>query len=143
MNKECRHIKTDGRKCGSPPLRGEYYCYFHGPKRLRAAKAIKRRYFLEVPLLEHRGAVRAAIGETFRALADGEIDAKLGGSLLYALQLTTSEKKGAAPVKQSSPCYLKIAPVPGLAKIYTTKRTTMTALVASVSSPPGPYVTSL
>ncbi len=25
----CRHVKEDGIPCGSPPLRGEGYCYFH------------------------------------------------------------------------------------------------------------------
>jgi hypothetical protein len=135
MNAECRHIKTDGRKCGSPAQRGEYYCYYHHPKHLRAARAVKPRYFLEVPLLEHRGAIRAAIAETLRALADGEIDVKLAGRLLYALQLTTSEKKGTPLVEQSSPRYLKIAPVPGFAKIYTTEKPTMTDLVAPVLSP--------
>ena|SRR5208282_282224 len=25
----CRHVKQDGVPCGSPPLRGERYCYFH------------------------------------------------------------------------------------------------------------------
>ncbi len=25
----CRHLKEDGIPCGSPPLRGERYCYFH------------------------------------------------------------------------------------------------------------------
>jgi hypothetical protein len=122
MTKHCRHIKTNGRKCGSPALRGEYYCYYHHPRRLRVARAVKPRYFLELPLPEHRGAVRAAIIETVRALKCEEIDVKLGGGLLYALQLATSEKPGVSPVKQSSPRYLKIAPIPGFAKIYTTNR---------------------
>jgi hypothetical protein len=130
MYKECRHIKSDGRKCGSPALRGEYYCYYHHPKRLRAARTTKTRYFLELTLLEHRGAVQAAISETVRALATEEIDLKLAGRLLYALQLATSEKKGTAPVKQSSPGYTKIAPVPGLAKIYCTKKPPATDLAA-------------
>jgi hypothetical protein len=121
MNKVCRHIKTDGRKCGSPALRGEYYCYYHHPRRLRAARPVKPRYFLELPLLEHRGAVRAAIAETINALKSGEMDVRLGGSLLYAVQLATSEQQRVSQVKKSSPRYLKIAPLPGCPKIYTTK----------------------
>jgi len=27
----CRHLKLDGRRCGSPALRGQHYCYFHAP----------------------------------------------------------------------------------------------------------------
>jgi hypothetical protein len=36
MNKDCRHIKTNGHKCGSTAVREEHYCYYH-PRRLRAA----------------------------------------------------------------------------------------------------------
>jgi hypothetical protein len=25
----CQHIRMNGRRCGSPALRGENYCYFH------------------------------------------------------------------------------------------------------------------
>jgi hypothetical protein len=29
MNKDCRHIKTNGHKCGSTAVREEHYCYYH------------------------------------------------------------------------------------------------------------------
>ena len=25
----CRHIKTNGQRCGSPALRVNYFCYYH------------------------------------------------------------------------------------------------------------------
>jgi hypothetical protein len=123
MYELCRRAKSGGGKCGSPALKGKSFCYNHDPRRLRAARAVKIRYFLEVPLLEHRGAIQAAIYEVTRALSWKEIDCELGGRLLYALQLAATGKQLGTPlVKQSSPRRLKIAPVPGFKTIFTTGR---------------------
>jgi hypothetical protein len=27
--RHCTHIKVTGQQCGSPALRGEFFCYFH------------------------------------------------------------------------------------------------------------------
>jgi hypothetical protein len=123
MYELCKRAKSGGSKCGSPALRGKSFCYNHDPRRLRAARAVKIRYFLEVPLLEHRGAVQAAITEVTRALGYKEIDCQLGGRLLYALQLALTGKQLGTPlVKQASPRRLKIAPVPGFDKIFAIGR---------------------
>ena len=123
MYELCRRAKSGGGKCGSPALRGKSFCYNHDPRRLRAARAVKIRYFLEVPLLEHRGAVQAAITEVTRALDWKEIDCQLAGRLLYALQLAATGKQLGTPlVKQASPRRLKIAPVPGFERIFATGR---------------------
>ena len=47
----CRRAKSEGGKCGSPALKGKSFCYNHDPRRLRAARAVKIRYFLEVPAI--------------------------------------------------------------------------------------------
>jgi hypothetical protein len=123
MYQLCSHAKSEGGTCGSPALKGKSFCYNHDPRRLRAARAVKIRYFLELPLLEHRGAIQAAISEVTRALGGREIDCELGGRLLYALQLAATGKQLGTPlVKQSSPRRLKIAPVPGFEKIFATGR---------------------
>ena len=123
MYKLCSQAKSEGGPCGAPALKGKSYCYFHDPRRLLAARAARIRYFLEVPLLEHRGAIQAAITEVTRALGDREIDCELGGRLLYALQLASRGKQLGTPlVKQSSPRRLRIAPVPGFEKIFSTGR---------------------
>jgi hypothetical protein len=123
MYELCGRNKPGGGKCGSPALKGKSFCYYHDPRRLRAARAVKVRYFLELPLLEHEGAIQAAITEVTRALGWKEIDCQLGGRLLYALQLASREKQlGTPPVTQSSPRRLKIAPVPGFKKIFATAR---------------------
>ena len=123
MYELCGRTKPGGGKCGSPALKGKSFCFNHDPRRLRAARAVKIRYFLELPLLEHKGAIQAAITEVTRALGWKEIDCQLGGRLLYALQLASTGKQlGTPPVTQSSPRRLKIAPVPGFEKIFATGR---------------------
>ena len=123
MYQLCSQTKSEGGPCGAPALKGKSYCYFHDPRRLLAARAARIRYFHEVPLLEHRGAIQAAITEVTRALGWKEIDCQLGGRLLYALQLALCGKQlGTPPVEQSSPRRLKIAPVPGFETIFATGR---------------------
>jgi hypothetical protein len=92
MYELCGRTKPGGGKCQSPSLKGKSFCYYHDPRRLRRAKAVKVRYFLELTMLEPGGAVQAAISETVQALARNEIDTKHGGRLLYALQLASSGK---------------------------------------------------
>jgi hypothetical protein len=115
----CGRATKAGGKCEAVALKGKSFCYYHDPHRLRRAKAAKVRYFLELPLLAHRGALVAAISQVVHALSSNEIDSELGGKLLYALQLAANRKRlGTSPITQASPAYLRIAPVPGLARIY-------------------------
>jgi hypothetical protein len=123
MYELCGRTKPGGGKCASPALKGKSFCYYHDPSRQHRAKAVKVRYFLELPMLETEGAVRAAISETVQALARKEIDTKHGGRLLYALQLAWNGKQlGTSPATQSSPHYIKIARAPGFTQIYSTRK---------------------
>jgi hypothetical protein len=93
MVPECRHIKTSGEKCASPALRGQPWCYYHARHREQAAE---RRTGSAVPLsqaldnLEDRGAIQRAITHVIMALADGRIDRKHAGMLLYGLHALTA-----------------------------------------------------
>jgi hypothetical protein len=88
MYKECRFVKPNGLKCGSPALRGSPFCYFHArnrvyvPRRLHTGEKV-----FEVPPVATPAGIHQALGAIIQALACGEIDSKRGGKLLYALQL--------------------------------------------------------
>src|SRR5271170_2913305 len=92
MVQECRYIKTDGAKCGSPALRGNSHCYYHNPARASARRAARARFFLELPLLEHPGAVQAAVREICQVLGDSNVFFRPAMRLLYALQFAIREK---------------------------------------------------
>jgi len=123
MVERCGRAKLEGGACGSPALKGKSFCYYHDPSRQRRTKAVRARYFLELTMLETGGAVQAALSETLQALASNEIGSRLGGRLLYALQLASTGKKQATPpAHQASPRSVKIARAPGFKKIYSTAK---------------------
>jgi hypothetical protein len=47
MFRECRHIKTDGKKCHSPAKRGSAFCYFHARSRRREQRMLQFRELRE------------------------------------------------------------------------------------------------
>jgi hypothetical protein len=96
MAPECRYIKTSGGKCGSPALRGQPYCYFHSrlPKEKSTARATQEEpssLKLAFASLEDRAAIQHAVSEVGTALAEHRINARRARTLLYALQIASSE----------------------------------------------------
>jgi hypothetical protein len=124
MVQECVYIKTDGAKCGSPALRGNSHCYYHNPARASARRAARAGFFLELPLLEHPGAVQAAVREIRQVLGENNVFFRPAMRLLYALQFATREEdesgRGATSSRPLSPPSIRIARAPGFARIYST-----------------------
>jgi hypothetical protein len=124
MVNECGYIKTDGAKCGSPALRGKSHCFYHNPTRAGARRAARARFFLELPLLEHPGAVQAAVREISQVLADNNVFFRPAMRLLYALQFATREKdetgRSATSSRPPSPKSIRIARASHFARIYST-----------------------
>src|ERR1700761_1767012 len=93
---QCRHIFTDGRRCGSPAIRGpegvESFCYYHHNSRppIQDAPPRKRRQSrFALPNPEDRSAIQQSIGEVLRRIASNEIDPRRAGLLLYGLQIAS------------------------------------------------------
>ncbi len=88
----CRHIFTDGRRCGSKCLRNETFCYYHHNacrplmQRHAAVEANPKAAF-ELPPFEDRTAVQAAIHQVASRLATNQINPRRAGLLLYAMQI--------------------------------------------------------
>jgi hypothetical protein len=104
---QCRHIFTDGRRCGSPCLKREEFCYYHHTTRrpvqsLRTRRARQAEFDLEIP--EDRGAIQISIGEVLRRIARNEIDPKRAGLLLYGLQIASLNlARAAEPARDTTP----------------------------------------
>ncbi len=97
---QCRHIFTDGHRCGSPCLRREDFCYYHHNSRARRsirthAETIDlsqgeyRASPFTLPNPEDRSAIQVAIGEILHRLAANELDPRRAGLLLYGLQIAS------------------------------------------------------
>jgi DNA polymerase III gamma/tau subunit len=87
----CQHLKVNGIQCGSPALRRNRFCFFH--KRfqeesisLSRDRARQGRGKFVLPVLENAEAVQVSLMQVMRLLASGQIDVRVGGLLLYALQ---------------------------------------------------------
>ena len=94
----CRHVKEDGSYCGSPALRERKYCYYHlmqRGRRLRRARALRDEvpYRLEIQSLDNPYAVRAALTDIVQALASGQLESRIAGKMLYAIQQVSSANR--------------------------------------------------
>jgi hypothetical protein len=103
----CRHIHTIGRRCDSPCLRGEEFCYFHHTTRRppKAPSTGADAFFagpdtFDIPSFEDRPAIQLTILEIARRIASKTIDLKHATKLLDAckaasLNLTREERAAA------------------------------------------------
>ncbi|MGI4826640.1 MAG: hypothetical protein ACRYFU_00360 [Janthinobacterium lividum] len=89
---QCRHIFTDGRRCLSPGLRNEEFCYYHHTSR-RPVQSLhtrrKRSSTFTLPNPEDRSAIQQTIGEVLRRIASNDIDPRRAGLLLYGCQIAS------------------------------------------------------
>jgi hypothetical protein len=101
---QCRHIFLGGSRCGSPSLRHEEFCYYHHAARQSAED--RRRNSLddfELPQLEDRSSVLAAITEVLQRIANGGMHTKRAGLLLYGLQIASLNLPKAGQAEQDGP----------------------------------------
>ncbi len=108
---QCRHIFTDGRRCGSPALHGpdgaENFCYFHHNSRrpIQDASTRRRRQSrFTLPSsadLSERSGIQLALSEVLQKIACNEIDPRRAGLLLYGLQIASLNLPKSAPREES------------------------------------------
>lgn len=80
----CQHAKANNQPCGSPAMKSRRYCYFHDQARARSKKQIR------LPVLEDHRAIQMAITRICQGITDQAIDAKVGSTLLYGLQVAST-----------------------------------------------------
>ncbi len=102
---QCRHIFTDGRRCASPCLRQEEFCYYHHTTRKPVADPRQRRSRstnFQLPLPEDRFAIQSSIGEVLQRIASNDIDPRRAGLLLYGLQIASRNLAQSRPATKAS-----------------------------------------
>jgi hypothetical protein len=85
----CRHIFTEGHRCGSPALRGHDFCYYHRAARQQGPLAGRIGIFT-MPRIDDRAAIQIALYDILSRVTAGDIDIKQAGTLLYGLQIASS-----------------------------------------------------
>ena len=138
---QCRHIYTDGHRCGSACLRGEEFCYYHHTTRTPPINLRQRRNkqsSFDLPLPEDRSAIQSSIGLVLQRIASNDIDPRRAGLLLYGLQIASLNLAKSPPQQQTSS---QPAPVPALVPALVEEITIhpefgILAPTAEVTAPP-------
>jgi hypothetical protein len=119
MVADCEHIKKDGKQCGSPAMKGKLHCYYHVPQPVDHVPQVRVRFFLELPRLETKRAIQAALRSVMRAVVANQVDLADAGRLLHALTLASSTRPAPAPAGNSRS--YTISSVKGLPNIFATQ----------------------
>jgi hypothetical protein len=94
----CRHIKVNGTQCGSPALRNKNFCFYH--KQNRPVKVDC--YYnpdeyptgeIALPVFEDAHSIQSVIRQFVQMVLQKRLEPKTAGTLLYALQIASSNLK--------------------------------------------------
>ncbi|HEX3570879.1 MAG TPA: hypothetical protein VHU44_08655 [Acidobacteriaceae bacterium] len=86
----CRHVHTNGHRCGSPALRAQNFCYYHDRTRLPNAPLAGRIGIFKMQPIDDRDAIQIALYDVLSRITAGDIDTKRAAILLYGLQIASS-----------------------------------------------------
>jgi hypothetical protein len=90
--RKCTHIKVTGQQCGSPALRGEFFCYFH----TRVIKGVQQRVDMQLhsmALLEDCEAIQLSIMHVVDGLLKGTLDPTRARLIIQALRIAARNAK--------------------------------------------------
>ncbi len=98
MYNECRHIFTGGKKCQSPALKDQDFCFFHSNTRTRLLPKDERYIpsqdtVLSLSPLEDADAIQLALSDVVLALAANRIDSRRARILIYGLQVASQNHR--------------------------------------------------
>src|SRR6185369_7062449 len=87
----CHHIMESGRRCGTPPVKGQHFCYYHD--RLHRNYVLPGHRFYEMPNLDNAHGIQIALTKLAAAIAKGLIGAREAGKMAYSIQLAQTNLK--------------------------------------------------
>jgi len=82
----CTHIKAAGQRCGSPALRGEFFCYFH----TRIIKGVQQRIDMRLhsmALLEDCESIQLSLMHVVDGLVKGTLEPTRAKLIIQALRI--------------------------------------------------------
>jgi len=90
--RNCTHIKVTGQQCGSPALRGEFFCYFH----TRVIKGVQQRVDMRLDsmaLLEDCESIQLSLMHVVDGLVKGTLDPTRARLIIQALRIAARNAK--------------------------------------------------
>ena len=88
----CTHIKATGQRCGSPALRGEFFCYFH----TRIIKGVQQRVDMRLDsmaLLEDCESIQLSLMHVVDGLMKGTLDPTRAKLIIQVLRIAARNAK--------------------------------------------------
>ena len=88
----CTHIKAAGQRCGSPALRGEFFCYFH----TRIIKGVQQRIDMRLhsmALLEDCESIQLSLMHVVDGLVKGTLEPTRAKLIIQALRIAARNAK--------------------------------------------------
>jgi hypothetical protein len=88
-----KRFLCDGRRCGSPALRDQNFCFYHAVHRTHMTPAMRRRQLKSgfeltcLDGLDNPSAIQLALCQVLHRLAENSIEPKRAGLLIYGLQV--------------------------------------------------------
>jgi hypothetical protein len=114
----CTHIKVTGQRCGSPALRGEFFCYFH----TRIIKGVQQRVDMQLhsmALLEDCESIQLSIMYVVDGLIKGSLDPTRARLIIQALRIAARNAKNVRfDTKRESEKQSMVREVPDYAQQY-------------------------
>lgn len=95
MFNECRHLKTNGRKCHSPALSGKAYCYHHYKLHRMGGKS--REIRVPITSIEDPRSIQLAVNQVLAGFKSPWVDTRRAGVFLYGLSLAAKVAKDISP----------------------------------------------
>ena len=105
--RNCTHIKVTGQRCGSPALRGEFFCYFH----TRVIKGVQQRVDMRLDsmaLLEDCESIQLSLMHVVDGLVKGTLDPTRARLIIQALRIAARNAKNV----RFDDCYYKASEQP-------------------------------
>lgn len=91
---KCQHVKLDGKRCGSPAMRGKRMCYFHEQSRKLYPNRVGPAPILaDFPIIEDARSIQVALNQVMQALVHGSIDQRSATGILLGLQMSVEQVK--------------------------------------------------
>ena len=84
----CQHIHSDNRRCGSPALRGQPFCYFHS-----SSRSDKKKKTVSVPVLDNPASIQLALTQVISRLLAGELDPQIATIAINGLRIASVNQK--------------------------------------------------
>ena len=116
--RHCTHIKVTGQQCGSPALRGEFFCYFH----TRVIKGVQLRVDMQLhsmALLEDCESIQLSLMHVVDGLIKGTLEPVRARLIIQALRIAARNAKNVRfDTKRESEKQSMVREVPDYAQQY-------------------------